>query len=76
MKKLNNKQVEAISSSFSNLGNILFLGLAVTTIAVAGISKVSIGIWIFSLLGWFGCQTLSVWTLSFWRKEDGSDGFN
>jgi hypothetical protein len=76
MKKLNNKQVEAISSAFSNLGNILFLGLAVTSLAVAGISKVSIGIWFLSLLGWFGCQFLSVWVLSFWREEDGRNGSN
>lgn len=73
MKRLNSKQIEEISSALSNLGNILFLGLAVTSLAVAGISKVQIGTWVLSLFGWLFCHAVSVWILSFWRKEDGSE---
>jgi hypothetical protein len=73
MKKLNNKQIEAISSAWANLGNILFLGIAVATVAVVGSSKAPIGIWLFSFGGWLVCQIISVLTLSYWREEDGSN---
>ncbi|MCI0693970.1 hypothetical protein L0337_18435 [candidate division KSB1 bacterium] len=76
MKKLNNKQLEAISSAFSNLGNILFLGIAVASVAVFGVSKVPIDRLILSVFGWLICQIASVWIfwiLSFWSEEDGID---
>jgi hypothetical protein len=73
MKKMNNKQVEAISSAFANLGNILFLGIAVATVAVIGSAKASIGTWLFSFGGWLICQISSVLTLSYWREENGSN---
>jgi len=73
MKKLNNKQIEAISSALSNLGNILFLGIAVASVAVFGASKVPIASLILSVGGWLICQIASVWVLSFWRKENGFD---
>jgi hypothetical protein len=72
MKRLNNKQIEEISSAFSNLGNILFLGLAVTAVAVAGASGVQFGRWALSFAGRLLCHIIAVWVLSFWRKEDGS----
>jgi Na+/glutamate symporter len=68
MKKLNNKQIEAISSAVANLGNILFLGMGVTSVALVGIAKVSIAVWLVSILGWISCQVMSVWILSFWRE--------
>jgi len=73
MKKLNNKQIEAISSAFSNLGNILFLGIAVASIAVSGTSQVPIGNWLISFVGWLSCQIMSVLTFSYWREENGSN---
>ncbi len=71
MKKLNNKQVEATSSAFSNLGNILFLGIAVASVAIVGPSNVPFGVWVISLGGWLVCQIASVLILSFWSEEDG-----
>jgi Na+/glutamate symporter len=73
MKRLNNKQIEESASAVSNLGNILFLGLAVTSLAVAGLSKVQISTWVLSLFGWLFCHVVAVWILSFWRREDGTD---
>ena len=70
MKKPNNKQIEAISSAWTNLGNILFLGVGVGLVATRGTENLPIGILVFMLLGWLLCQTASVIFLSYWRQED------
>jgi hypothetical protein len=68
MKKLNNKQIEAISSAWANLANILFLGIGVGLFATG--SRVSAGAWVLILSGWLFCQVASILVLSYWRKED------
>jgi len=68
MKKLNNKQVEGISTAWTNLGNILFLGIGVGLIATG--SKVTALAWVLILSGWLFCQVASILVLSYWRKED------
>jgi hypothetical protein len=70
MKKLNNKQVEAISSACANLGYILFLGIGVGLVATAGISQITTGVWGFTIVGWLLFQFASVVILSYWRKEN------
>ena len=70
MKKLNNKQIEAISSACANLGNILFLGIGVGLVATGGASQLTTGVLVFTLLGWLFCQFASVVVLSSWRKEN------
>jgi hypothetical protein len=58
MKKLNNKQIEAISSAWANLGNILFLGIGVGLVATR--AQVHAEVWVFTLFGWLFCQVASV----------------
>jgi hypothetical protein len=70
MKKLNNKQIEAISSACANLGNILFLGVGVGLVATSGTSQITAGVLTFTLSGWLLCQFASVVVLSYWRKEN------
>jgi hypothetical protein len=70
MKKLNDKQVEAISSAWANLEDILFLGVGVGLVATRGTEALPIGILVFMLLGWLLCQVASVMFLSYWRQED------
>lgn len=68
MKKLNNKQIEASSTAWANLGNILFLGIGVGLLATG--SKVTVGGWALILAGWLFCQIASILILSYWSKED------
>jgi len=70
MKKFNNKQIEAISAAFANLGNILFLGIGVGLVATSGASQIPARMWIFTLSGWLLFQSSAVVVLSYWRKEN------
>jgi len=68
MKRLSNKQIEASSAAWANLGNILFLGIGVGLFATG--SKVTAGAWVLILAGWLFCQVASILVLSYWSKED------
>jgi hypothetical protein len=70
MKKLNNKQIEAISAASANLGNILFLGIGVGLVAIGGTSQIPARVWIFTLSGWLLFQFASGVVLSYWRNEN------
>jgi hypothetical protein len=63
MKKLNNKQIEAIASAWANLGNILFLGIGVDLIATG--SNITARAWVFIISGWLFCQVASILFLSY-----------
>jgi hypothetical protein len=70
LKRLNNKQIEALSSACANLGNILFLGIGVAIVATGDPLHIAGRVLPLSLVGWSFCQTASVIILSYWRKED------